>query len=105
MSPIEVVSVTPALTETAVLISGIPNQVRSYAAFNGGATGVYLHFMDMATAAVGTILATVFVPPGSGANLSCLQWRFPTGIAIAASASASSVTAPANSIVVTVGRG
>jgi hypothetical protein len=88
-----------------VLLSAIPSFVRSYAAFNAGASGVYLHFMDVATEAEGTILATVYVPAGGGANLSGLQWRFPTGIAIAASGSQDVVDAPSNAITVTVGRG
>lgn len=101
----ETLSVTAELTDTVVLLSAIPSFVRSYAAFNAGATGVYLHFMDSATAVEGYIAATVYVPAGGGANLSGLQWRFPTGIAIAASSTADAIDAPSNSIVVTVGRG
>lgn len=107
MNP-ETLSVNNALTETPSVLSPIESYVRSYAAFNAGAAGVYLHFMNAnstATAVAGAIVATVLVPAGGGANLSCLQWRFPTGISIAASASASALTAPSNSIVVTVGRG
>lgn len=97
-----------ALTETPVVVTQIPNFVRSYAAFNAGAAGAYLHFMDASTSAAavaGAIVATVFVPAGGGANLSGLQWRFVNGIYIAASSSATTLSAPTNSIVVNVGRG
>lgn len=98
-----------ALTETPVVVTQIPNFVRSYAAFNAGAAGAYLHFMDAnggtVVAAAGNIVATVFVPAGGGANLSGLQWRFVNGIYIAASSSATTLSAPTNSIVVNVGRG
>ena len=107
MNP-ETLYVNSGLTETAVVLSPIENYVRSYAAFNSGATGAFLHFMNAsstATAVAGAIVATVFVPAGGGANLSGLQWRFPTGIAVAASSSASALSAPTNSIVVTIGRG
>lgn len=107
MNP-ETLSVNNALVETPVILSPIESYVRSYAAFNAGAAGAYLHFMNAGStgaAIAGAIVATVFVPAGGGANLSCLQWRFPSGIAIAASSSASALSAPTNSIVVTVGRG
>lgn len=107
MNP-ETLSVNNALVETPVILSPIESYVRSYAAFNAGAAGAYLHFMNAGTTAAavaGAIIATVYVPAGGGANLSGLEWRFPAGIAIAASASASALTAPTNSIVVTVGRG
>lgn len=99
---------TAALTETPVAVTQITNFVRSYAAFNAGATGAYLHFMDAATstaAVAGAIVATVFVPAGGGANLAGLQWRFINGIYIAASSSATALSAPTNSIIVNVGRG
>lgn len=108
MNTNEVLYVNSGLTETPVVVTSIPNYVRSYAAFNAGSSGVYLHLMNASTtgaAVAGAIIATIFVPAGGGANLSGLQWGFTTGIAIAASSSASSISAPANSIVVNLGRG
>lgn len=108
MNTPETLYVNSALTEAPVMLSQIENYVRSYAAFNAGAAGAYLHFMNASnsTAAVASaIIATVFVPAGGGANLSDLQWRFPAGIYVAASSSASTLSAPTNSIVVTIGRG
>lgn len=107
MNP-ETLTRSAALTETPVVVCQIPGFVQSYAAFNAGAAGAYLHFMDAATSAAavaGAIVATVFVPAGGGANLACLQWRFLNGIYIAASSSATALSAPTNSIVVNVGRG